>query len=147
MYLLSSLQQKSLLTLTGADLGLKNELFLDYLLADTAFGALAFALVLMCIYLYTNSLLFTLVALVSVLMSLGVAYFFYTVVFGQGFFPFANLLTMVLMIGLGADDAFVYRLAWKKVKIWVLKRIFGEFLLFFCLITNLRTYWLEFSKK
>lgn len=103
------------LKLTSAELGLKNELFLDFLIDDTRFGVLAFLLVLLCVYLYTGALLFTLVTLLSVFMSLGVAYFFYTVLFRQ-FFPFANLLTMVLMIGLGADDAFIYRTAWKRAK-------------------------------
>jgi len=37
-------------------------------------------------------------------------------VFRLNFFPFINLLTIVLMVGVGADDAFILRQCWMKAR-------------------------------
>ena len=57
---------------------------------------------------YTASIFLTLMAIVSVVFSLAVAYFVYTFVFELDFFPFRNLLAAVIVVGIGADDVFVY---------------------------------------
>ena len=57
---------------------------------------------------YTASIFLTLMAIVSVVFSLAVAYFVYTFVFELDFFPFMNLLAAVIVVGIGANDVFVY---------------------------------------
>lgn len=49
------------------------------------------------------------VLFVYIIFLLGISYFAYHLVFGMKFFPFINLLTGVLLIGIGADDTFVLR--------------------------------------
>ncbi|KAL5283685.1 DISP1 family protein [Megaselia abdita] len=96
------------------DLGeeFKNELFNELLLADHWLIALGFVFVMACMWIYTSSIFITVMTVVAVLFSLGSAYFLYVFVLQISFFPFMNLLAIVVIIGIGADDAFIF------VKIW-----------------------------
>lgn len=67
-------------------------------------------------WLYSGSLVFTLFGFAGIILSVGVSYFLYTVAFQIRFFPFINLLTVVLLIGIGADDICVYQRAWLTAK-------------------------------
>uniref|UniRef100_A0A914WWK2 Bursicon n=1 Tax=Plectus sambesii TaxID=2011161 RepID=A0A914WWK2_9BILA len=102
--------------LVGMDLGLKEHVFSHYLHQDTHFGFLAAFLVVICVLCYTGSTLFTAAVIVNVYLSVGVAYFFYRIVFRLHFFPFINLLALVLLVGIGADDAFILHSAWLQAK-------------------------------
>lgn len=95
------------------DMGLKNALFDEYLLSDgclLAFGAL---FVIHCMWFYTSSLFVTLMTIVAILFSLGISYFLYTIIFKINFFPFMNLMAVIVIIGIGADDAFIFMKIWK----------------------------------
>ncbi|KAL3225313.1 hypothetical protein MRX96_049257, partial [Rhipicephalus microplus] len=92
----------------GMELGLKHALFDEYLLHDTVYVALAGVTVLAAMWAYTQSFLVTAVTCMAVVFSLGTAYFLYTTVFRISFFPFMNVLTLTIAIGIGADDAFIY---------------------------------------
>ncbi|XP_061387699.1 protein dispatched [Musca vetustissima] len=94
------------------DLGLENELFNELLLTDVWLVALGGIFVMTCMWLYTTSLFVTIMTCIAVIFSLGLAYFVYTLVFEMSFFPYMNLLAVVVIIGIGADDAFIF------VKIW-----------------------------
>ncbi|XP_023308791.2 protein dispatched [Lucilia cuprina] len=94
------------------DLGLENELFNELLLTDAWLVALGGIFVMTCMWLYTTSVFVTLMTCIAVIFSLGLAYFIYTLVFEMTFFPYMNLLAVVVIIGIGADDAFIF------VKIW-----------------------------
>uniref|UniRef100_A0A915L200 SSD domain-containing protein n=1 Tax=Romanomermis culicivorax TaxID=13658 RepID=A0A915L200_ROMCU len=112
---LKSLDSKPELELIGASLGLYNELFLDYLHKDLFYGILALFLVFICLWFNTGSILLTLFMILVVFPPLGVAYAVYVLAF-TNFFPFVNLLTLILMIGLGVDDALIFLAAWNQVK-------------------------------
>lgn len=96
------------------DLGedFKNELFNDLLLADHWLIALGFVFVMTCMWIYTSSIFITIMTIIAVIFSLGLAYFVYAFILQISFFPFMNLLAIVVIIGIGADDAFIF------VKIW-----------------------------
>ncbi|EEC00210.1 hypothetical protein IscW_ISCW000123 [Ixodes scapularis] len=98
------------------ELGLKHALFDEYLVHDTLYVALAGAAVLAVMWAYTQSFLVTLVTCLAVLFSLGTAYFLYTTVYRVPFFPFMNILTLTIAIGIGADDAFLYCKTWGSAK-------------------------------
>lgn len=100
----------------GMELGLKHALFDEYLLHDTVYVALAGAAVLATMWAYTQSFLVTAVTCLAVVFSLGTAYFLYTTVFRITFFPFMNILTLTIAIGIGADDAFIYCKMWGAAK-------------------------------
>ncbi|XP_036322856.1 protein dispatched isoform X1 [Rhagoletis pomonella] len=104
--------KNELVQVVSMDLGLENELFNESLLTDVWLVSLGGIFVMTCIWLYTTSIFITLMVCVAVLFSLGLAYFVYTLVFKMSFFPYMNLLAVVVIIGIGADNAFLF------VKIW-----------------------------
>ncbi|XP_037946849.1 protein dispatched [Teleopsis dalmanni] len=97
------------------DSGLENEIFNERLLTDTWLVALGAVFVTTCIWLYTTSIFVTVMICLAVLFSLGLAYFMYTIVLEMPFFPYMNLLAVVVIIGIGADNAFIYIKIWQCV--------------------------------
>ncbi|KAH7948639.1 hypothetical protein HPB51_028432 [Rhipicephalus microplus] len=98
------------------EMGLKHALFDEYLLHDTVYVALAGVTVLAAMWAYTQCFLVTAFTCMAVDFSLGTAYFLYTTVFRISFFPFMNVLTLTIAIGIGADDAFIYCKTWGAAK-------------------------------
>lgn len=94
------------------DMGLKNILFDDCLRIDGWLMGLGFLFVLACIWLYTKSFILALMTMCAIVFSLGLAYFIYSMVFKLSFFPFMNLLAVVVIVGIGADDVFIYVTIW-----------------------------------
>nr|XP_060499245.1 protein dispatched homolog 1 isoform X1 [Panthera onca] len=103
-------------SVAGIEFGLKHSLFQDHLLTDTAYPAIAVLLVLLVMCAYTRSLFITLMTVFAVISSLIVSYFLYRVVFSFEFFPFMNLTALVILVGIGADDAFVLCDVWSHAK-------------------------------
>jgi len=95
------------------DFGLKEALFNDYMVRDVLFLSAGAAIVFLLMWWYTASIFLTSMAILSVVLSLSVAYFIYTFVFELDFFPFMNLLAAVIVVGIGADDVFVYVQVWR----------------------------------
>ncbi|CAK1552866.1 unnamed protein product [Leptosia nina] len=102
------------LVIPAMDFGLRNALFDLWIIQDTWLIALGGLFVLIGVCIYTKSLLLTVLLFIAIAYSLGVAYFLYVYVFFLEFFPFMNLLVVVVVIGIGADDAFIY------VKVWTM---------------------------
>lgn len=94
------------------DMGLKNALFDKYLIIDGWLIGMGCLFILLCMWIYTKSFFITLMTLIAIIFSLGIAYFIYTLLLELPFFPFMNLLAVVVLVGIGADDAFIF------VKIW-----------------------------
>uniref|UniRef100_A0A1B0BUL1 SSD domain-containing protein n=1 Tax=Glossina palpalis gambiensis TaxID=67801 RepID=A0A1B0BUL1_9MUSC len=88
-----------LVQVVAMDLGLENELFNELLVTDAWLAALGGAFAMVCMWLYTGSIFVTLMTCVAVIFSLGLAYFIYTLVFEMSFFPYMNLLAVVIIIG------------------------------------------------
>ncbi|CAK6442217.1 unnamed protein product [Pipistrellus nathusii] len=103
-------------TVAGIEFGIKHSLFQDYLLMDTVYPAIAIVIVLLVMCVYTRSAFITLMTMFAVISSLIVAYFLYRVVFNFEFFPFMNLTALVILVGIGADDAFVLCDVWNHTK-------------------------------
>jgi protein dispatched 1 len=92
----------------AVEFGLKEALFNELMLRDVLYLAVGAAAVCLMMWWYTSSMFLTLMSLVAVVLSLGIAYFTYTIVFELDFFPFMNMLAAVIVVGIGADDVFVY---------------------------------------
>ncbi|XP_066884216.1 protein dispatched homolog 1 isoform X2 [Kogia breviceps] len=103
-------------TVTGIEFGIKHSLFQDYLLMDTVYPAIAIAIVLSVMCVYTKSMFITLMTMFAIISSLIVSYFLYRVVFHFEFFPFMNLTALIILVGIGADDAFVLCDVWNYTK-------------------------------
>uniref|UniRef100_A0A0K8TSG4 Putative patched transmembrane receptor n=1 Tax=Tabanus bromius TaxID=304241 RepID=A0A0K8TSG4_TABBR len=94
------------------DLGLKSALFDEYLLSDLWLAGVGGIFIIISMWLYTKSMFLTAMTVIAIFFSLGIAYFVYSFVLEMAFFPFMNLLAVIVVIGIGADDAFIF------VKIW-----------------------------
>ncbi|GFU20331.1 protein dispatched homolog 1 [Nephila pilipes] len=101
---------------TGMEMGLKYKLFVDCLLHDTVYVAMAGVLVFLFLWMYSSSFFVTIMTFCGVSFSIGMAYFMYTLIYRIHFFPFINLLTIVIIIGIGADDACIYCKIWTCAK-------------------------------
>ncbi|KAM9778690.1 protein dispatched homolog 1 isoform 1-T4 [Syngnathus typhle] len=104
-------------TVTGIEFGIKHDLFQDYLLTDTVYPAIAIVIVLLVMCVYTRSVFITLMTIIAIISSLIVSYFLYRMVFNFEFFPFMNLTALIILVGIGADDAFVLCDVWNYTKI------------------------------
>ncbi|XP_074098681.1 protein dispatched isoform X2 [Cotesia typhae] len=100
----------------GMELGLKDTLFDRLLVSDSSFLLSGFAFVTFCIWAYTSSIILTVSAILAVIFSLGISYAIYTLVIRINFFPFMNLLAIVVAVGIGADDAFIFCKIWEENK-------------------------------
>lgn len=109
------------LVIPAIDFGLRNELFDLWVIQDTWLIGLGGLFVFLCVWVYTKSLILTLLLFTAVTYSIGIAYFLYVYVFNLEFFPFMNLLVIVVVIGIGADDAFVYVKVWRMVSKQLIK--------------------------
>jgi len=127
----------------GIDFNIKFELFNEQLITDGALAGAAFFSIYILMWLQTGSLFVTTLAYIEILSALGVAYFIYMCVMWLPFFPFLNLVGVFIVIGIGADDVFVFMDAWKQSEVmmtgdnakkihlrmaWVLKRAGGAML-------------------
>lgn len=96
----SIIQQKDdLVAIVAIDMGLKSALFDELLFHDSWLIGLGAMFILYCILIYTNSILITLSTVVANALSIGVAYFIYDVVLQLPYFPFMNLLAIIIIVG------------------------------------------------
>uniref|UniRef100_A0A182PPZ7 SSD domain-containing protein n=1 Tax=Anopheles epiroticus TaxID=199890 RepID=A0A182PPZ7_9DIPT len=102
-----------LVAVVAMDMGLKNALFDECLLRDGWLIGLGGIFLVLCMWLYTGSLFVTLMTVIAVAFSLGIAYFIYSFIFELTFFPFMNLLAVIVVVGIGADDAFIFLKIWQ----------------------------------
>ena len=101
--------------LSGYELSkLKSEIFNELMLADLYLSAIAMLIIMFILWVYTRSFLITSLVGLIVVSSLVIAYFMYTIVLGMKFFPFLNILTSLILVGIAADDAFVYVDIWNQ---------------------------------
>lgn len=92
----------------------KFDLFSSLLISDIVLVGIAVGVIMFIIWLYTGSLFITLLTILDMAMALVMSYFVYLVVIRLPFFPFVNILAVILVLGIGADDTFVYLDLWRK---------------------------------
>lgn len=91
---------------------IKYELFNEVIFDSFFYLILAILCILLITIFYLKSILITFIILVCVLFSLLVSYFIYKIVFQIKFFPFINIMSIFLLIGLACDDVFVFYDTW-----------------------------------
>lgn len=102
--------------ITAANFGVKSFLFDQYLIEDSLWLIVAACVIFITIWLYSLSVFVTVMAVLSMFWSLQIAYFMYMLVFEIKFFPFMNMVTVIIMIGIGADDVLIYCKVWQLSK-------------------------------
>lgn len=83
----------------GMQLGLKSTLFDRLLISDSSLVLAGFVFVTLCIWAYTSSIILTITTILAVLFSLSISYAVYTLVLRIQFFPFMNLLAVIVAVG------------------------------------------------
>ena len=91
---------------------LKFYLFQTEIIIQSLFIIAAIIIVILFIWFFSGSLFIGLMTLACIIIALGISYFVYGRVFDMNFFPFLNMVTLVFIVGIGADDAFVYSGIW-----------------------------------
>ena len=94
----------------------KYDQFRKELFVEIIFPALAIIVVFGVMWFFLGSFILTFCGLFCVIYAIGLSYFLYNIVFGMDFFPFLNVLTFVFLVGIGADDAFVYYDIWRQTR-------------------------------
>ena len=100
----------------AADFGIKDHLFHYYLTTDSKWITISGAFIFFVVWMQTGSIFITIMTFLSMFFSLELAYFIFVFVFEIKFFPYMNLVTVLLIIAVGADDVFVYTKIWHLSK-------------------------------
>ncbi len=108
-------QKKGDVTLENVYLpGAKGRLFNSMMTGSLGNFVFLFAGSYLLILYHTGSLWITTCGVFQILMAFGWGFFFYNIVLWRPFFPFLNLIALFLVMGIGADDLFVFVDAWKQ---------------------------------
>jgi len=108
--------EDGLTSIVAVDFGVKQDLFDQYLISDLVWFGLALASVTIAVCFYTRSIFITLSAFTFIAFAIVIAYFIYGCLLRITFFPFMNLLVVIVLIGIGVDDVFVYFSLWRRAK-------------------------------
>ncbi|KAI6236899.1 SSD domain-containing protein [Aphelenchoides besseyi] len=109
-------QRNGLVQLQGLNTNSKESTFLDMITFDCYLASGAVLAVILSILLFSRSLLFPILVTSGIVLSIGVAFFIYVIVFQIHFFPFINLLAIVVGIVIGVDDALLLSYQFKLAK-------------------------------
>eukprot|EP00112_Aurelia_sp_Birch-Aquarium-sp1_P001822 Seg1198.2 transcript_id=Seg1198.2/GoldUCD/mRNA.D3Y31 product="Protein dispatched 1" protein_id=Seg1198.2/GoldUCD/D3Y31 len=91
------------------------------ILDDVWYIMTAVVLILALMWAYSGSLFISIMGFSSVAFAIVLSYWLYTVIFRLVFFPFLNIMTTIFVVGIGADDIFVYVLAWRHAHQHIMK--------------------------
>jgi len=94
--------------------GFKGEIFNQKMIGTGVFFALLVVIIYGVILYHTGSFWITSCGLLQIFCAFFWGFVLYNVVFWRTFFPFLNLISLFLIMGIGADDIFVYVDAWKQ---------------------------------
>lgn len=98
--------------IVAINFGIKQEVFDQYLMTDMVWFSIGLFCVIILMWVYTASLFITIMTNVLIFLSVEISFCLYAFVFQIHFFPFMNLLVVVILIGIGVDDVFIYWRIW-----------------------------------
>lgn len=81
---------------------------------DLSFAIFAIILVFITMWVHTTSAFLASIAMLQIFLSFPLSYFIYYFIFRQAYFSALQILTIFLVLGIGADDVFVFTDAWKQ---------------------------------
>ena len=113
-----------LLPMTGETIGgamcevvyadIKGEVFSDQMPSEAPLFVILFFCVFALLVYHTGSYWIASCSIFQIMMAFGWGFVFYCVIAWRTFFPFLNLIALFLVLGVGADDVFVFVDAWKQ---------------------------------
>ena len=96
--------------------GFKPYLFDNKLFTQCFYAVIAVFVVILLTWLYSGSFFIGFTTFGCIFIAVIISYFVYGRVYDMNFFPFININTLIFIIGIGADDVFVYTQIWKEAK-------------------------------
>ncbi|CDF40962.1 unnamed protein product [Chondrus crispus] len=97
-----------------ASSALVNGSFNSIIVRDLSFSIAAIVMVFFVIWFHTSSAFLASSAMLQIFLAFPFSYFFYRVVFRQNYFAALQILVIFLILGIGADDVFVFTDAWRQ---------------------------------
>eukprot|EP01051_Picozoa_sp_SAG22_P003742 SAG22_NODE_186_length_15907_cov_45.496774_9_plen_1375_part_00 len=92
----------------------EEDLLMNSLLTDAHYATGSIVSVFVLMLIQTRSVLVTILGFLHILLSLPVGFFFYRIILGQHFVGFLNGITVFIIMGIGADDVFVFFDGWRQ---------------------------------
>jgi len=86
----------------------------ELVLADFGFIGLSILFVLFYMMVHTRSVVIPIIGMFQVVLAFPMAYTLYTYIFQISFFNMMSLLSIFVILGIAADDMFVYMDTWKQ---------------------------------
>ena len=90
------------------------DVIIDILVSDALRAVLSFILVFVYLRIMIGSWLLAIVGMLEIFLSLPLAWFFFSYVFGIQYFSTLNVLCLFIVAAIGADDMFVFMDAYKQ---------------------------------
>ena len=112
----SSKSEPGNVDIVAADFGIKDHLFHFYLSKDSKWIIVSGVFIFFIIWIFTGSIFITIMTFITLFWSIELAYFLYSSVFEIAFFPYMNVVTILMAIAIGADDVFIYTKIWHLAK-------------------------------
>lgn len=84
---------------------------------DIQYALGSIIIVFLMIWYHTGSFFLASMGQLEILLSFPIAFFIYRLIFGIKYFQMIHLLTIFIVLGIGADDFFVYIDAWRQAVI------------------------------
>ena len=103
-------------TIAGHDLGIAFRVFSTRIVSESIYIALSLLVIFVIMWIYTQSFFITSMGSLAIVFTMAIAYFIYHVVFRVPFFSYLNIISFIVVIGVGADDVFVYLDIWRHKK-------------------------------
>lgn len=104
------------LRMTWLEQALFDREFTNLFFADVAWSIGAVGVLFFYMWFHTASLFLTLAALAHIALSFPLAVFIFRVIYDISLFPFLNAIGIYIILGIGADDVFIFLDAWKQSK-------------------------------
>ncbi|RNA32484.1 dispatched -like protein [Brachionus plicatilis] len=96
--------------------GIRMEAAMRVIGAEMMLIAVAITLIVMVTLVYLRSIFISFIVNLGVVVSFGIAFFFYRIVFGIVLFPFLNMMAAFLLIGIACDNVYVLFDSWYTEK-------------------------------
>lgn len=101
---------------TGFVIGMRrlHQQFGQEVVNDLIFALPAITLVFVIVWIHTTSIFLALVTMVQIFFAFPPAYIIYTYILRQKYFSALQIFAIFVLLGIGADDVFVFTDAWKQ---------------------------------
>lgn len=115
--------------LKGLDTNDKQGHFRKALFKDIWLAVMSITVVTLGVLLFSKDFILTILTEIGIIFSIGIGFFMYCIVLNIKFFPFLNLLVIIICVIIGVDDFFLLLFQYRNFKNFVSKKKKKQFLI------------------